>query len=280
MTDGFRCIAACAVLIFAFLCAPIGVAQDDAAKSQGGPQSPSGDASSFAPGLVIKPVGERKNVTPIPPPPPGSPAPSPDPRNLEGVWLLGSDISMQGAPPKLTPGAAAEQRRRLELSAKGTPLAGLSARCRPSAGQILNLGLDLFPAEIIQTPDKIVILNEEGRGRWQIFLNRALPKQPTPSYSGHSVGHWDGDTLVVETVGIIDQWGMTPLTRNSRITHRIRKLNGGASLEMKTTVEDSGLFTSPYQSTTESIWHPELQLLEFQCEENLEGAREGVLFEE
>lgn len=268
MTDHSRCIVACAGLFFAFAYAPIGVAQDGAVGSQGVPQGPGRDR-----GPVLRPVEERKNVTPIPPPPPGSEPPSPDPRKLEGIWLLDGEAPnlQSGPPPQLTPKAAAERAERRR------PLGG---ECRPSSGGILNIGWDLFPAEVIQTPDKIVILNEEGRGRWQIFLNRALPnKQPTPSYSGYSVGHWDDDTLVVETVGISGQLGMAPLTKNSRVTHRLRKLDGGKRLEMKTITEDPEILVTPYQTTKSSIWHPELQLLEFQCEENREGAREGVLSE-
>lgn len=281
MTDDFKCVAACAVLLFSFGYAPIGAAQDDAASSPDGPQSPSGDASFFAPGLVIKPVEERKNVTPIPPPPPGSPPPSPDPRNLEGVWLAEGDVTTDmGEPPKLTPAAVAEQRRMQAFAAKGTPLGGLSAKCRPTAGAF-NLGYDLFPAEIIQTPEKIVILNEEGRSRWQIYLNRALPKNPPSQYFGYSVGRWEGDTLVVQTLGVVEQWGMmSPIGKSTRLTHHIRKLDGGARLELKTTTEDPEFYAAPYRSTKHSAWHPELHLLEFQCEENREGALEGVVFEE
>jgi len=138
----------------------------------------------------------------------------------------------------------------------------------------IGVGADLFPAEIVQTPDEIVVLQEEGRGRWQIYLNRGHPRSLQPNFWGDSVGHWEGNTLVVDTIGFNGAADNT--TTTTHVISRLRKLNGGHNLELQTTIEDPQTYLEPAVRTTTSIWHPELQVLEFQCEENPKGAMEGL----
>lgn len=253
-----------AVLLMAM--AAVAVAQD--ATQPGGPASFAGGATRFS--------DDPKLLKPFPPPPPDAPPPSPDPRNLEGTWAAERMLDPPpgtGPMPPYTAAAAKEYQHRNEMMAKGTPVGGTAARCRPM--HAIGIGADLFPGEIVQTPEKIVILNEEGRTRWLIHLNRQHPKNLQPSFWGHSVGHWDGDTLVVDTVGFNGQFEF--LSPQARITSRIRKIDGGRRLEIKTVTEDPVNYARPFERSGISAWHPELALFEFQCEENLEGAMEGLI---
>lgn len=208
---------------------------------------------------------------------PGADASPPaDPRDLEGVWLGQSG----DAPPpwfadtaNLTDKARKAEAYSREMSAKGTPLVTLAARCRPMQAQLI--GRDLFPASVTQTEKLVVILNEEGRGRWVIQMDRKHPEDLKPSYWGDSIGHWEGDSLVVETVGFNGEEPL--LSTQARIVTRIRKIEGGRKLEIKQTTIDPVNFVNPVERIGYSLWRPDLQVLEFQCEENMEGALEGMV---
>lgn len=234
-----------------------------------------GQPAAFA-GSGTRFADDPKLLAPLPPPPPGSEPPSPDPRNFEGTWAAQRMLDPPpgaGPMPPFTPSAAKEYQHHLEMMAKGMPIGNTAARCRPM--QAIAVGADLFPAEIVQTPGQIVILNEEGRTRWQIQMNQQHPKNLQPSFWGHSVGRWEGDTLVVDTVGFNGQFDF--LSPRARIISRIRKIDGGGRLEIKTITEDPVNYAKPFERSGVSAWHPELTLLEFQCEENLEGAKEGLI---
>ena len=220
---------------------------------------------------------QPKMLTPLPPAPPDAAPPSSDPRDFEGIWLA---EPMKGRRPptlygagKLTPQALKQQQYADEMNRKGTPLVSDAGRCRPM--NAIGIGDDpLFPAEIIQSPRQVVILQEEGRGRWVIHLDRGHPRRLEPSYWGDSVGHWDGDTLVVDTLGFNGkEQGTTPSTH---VVSRLRRIGNGSQLESKISIEDPQVYLEPMTVTSVSSWHPELQILEFQCEENPEGAKEGL----
>jgi hypothetical protein len=217
----------------------------------------------------------------LPPLPAGAPPPSAEPRDFEGIWLAdGNPIAVGGPPgfgpePPYTPAAARQQQKVVEMIKQGTPPAETAAACRPST--LFRIGFDIYPAEIIQAPDKVVILGEEGRTRWQIFMNRRHPKDVQPTFFGDSVGHWEGDTLVVDTIGLNGKIGV--LSPQAHVTSKIRKINAGRKLELTIIIEDAVNYTKPYQQTITSSWRPDLEMLEYQCEENLVGAKEGVTFE-
>lgn len=213
---------------------------------------------------------------------------STDPRNLEGTWL--SEPASFGAPgpggfrmPQLPYTEKAKQKsmqamqRQRDADAQGKVLLTDAGRCRPGGG--IGIGADLFPAEVIQGTDKIVVLNEELRTRWVIHMNRDHLKNVKNAYFGDSVGHWEGDTLVVDTVGVRATEGMMGMhSENARIVSRLRKTDGGQKLELTTITHDSETYTQPFEGRKGgSYWHPGVQMLEFQCEENMEGAREGMV---
>jgi hypothetical protein len=234
---------------------------------------------SSAAGPGVRLVDDPKLLAPLPPPPPGSAEPSADPRNFEGIYLAdrlpGQPGPFNAPRAPYTSDAQLREAHRMEMLRKGTPVATLQVLCRPSPA--VALGADLFPAEVIQTAKQVVILNEEGRSVWQIFLNRGHPKHLKPTYWGDSVGHWDGNTLVVDIVGFNGKEWMQ--SKQAHVTARIRKIENGRRLEMKTITVDPENYTSPYERTTITTWHPELHMLEYECEENPVGAKEGSVVE-
>ena len=104
----------------------------------------------------------------------------------------------------------------------------------------------------LQERDRIVMvfgdINTAGVRR--LFLNRAHPKNPIPSWNGDSIGRWEGDTLLVDTIGFNDKsWlfgGMEPHTEEAHLMESIRRVANGTLLEIKITVEDQHALTSAY----------------------------------
>jgi len=96
----------------------------------------------------------------------------------------------------------------------------------------------------------VVFQNINTAGVRRIYLDSRHPKTPIPSWNGHSVGRWEGDTLIVDTVGFNDKsWlfgGMQPHTEEAHMIERIRRPGNGAFMEIAITVEDREALTSAY----------------------------------
>ena len=129
------------------------------------------------------------------------------------------------------------------------------------------------PRKMIQTPRLLVIIYEANHGLRQIFMDgRQLPKLEDiePWYYGYSIGRWEGDTLVVETMGFTDlQWldvRGSPLTTGAKVTERFRRPNYG-SLEIDITVDDPKAYTKPWTVRVNQRIMLDTELIEFICEE-------------
>jgi hypothetical protein len=131
------------------------------------------------------------------------------------------------------------------------------------------------PRKIVQTPELIVIMYEGNQGLRQIFMDgRDLPKVDEnlqPWWYGYSVGRWEGDTLVVESVGFVNDGWLdvfgSPLTTQGKLIERWRRPDYG-HLEIDVTVDDPTAYTRPF---TVRVGHQILldeQLIEFICNEN------------
>jgi hypothetical protein len=129
------------------------------------------------------------------------------------------------------------------------------------------------PRKIIQTPKLLVLLYEANDGRREIFLDgRPLPTGDLqPWWYGYSVGRWEGDTLVVESVGFKDQTWIdehgTAASDTLKLTERFRRVNFG-TLEIQVTVDDLKTFTQPFTFTLQQRLMPDTELIEFVCGEN------------
>ena len=162
---------------------------------------------------------------------------------------------------------AAEVVRKTRLA--GRPNDPLS-RCFPPG----MVRLETFPLfrKMIQIPGLLVILSEHNASYRQIFTDgRPLPADPNPSWNGYSSAKWDGDTLVVETVGFRDGlWldtGGSPLTDAAKVTEKFRRLNYG-TMEIDLTVDDAKAYTKPWSIKVKQILAPDTELLDYICLEN------------
>jgi hypothetical protein len=136
-----------------------------------------------------------------------------------------------------------------------------------------------FYRQLIQLPQKIVILNEYNTTYRQIFTDgRPLPVDPVATVNGYSVGAWEGDTFVVRTTGIRDGTWLdnigSPLTAEGKIIERFRRLSVG-KLDIELTVDDPKAYTTPWTVTLHQELMPDTELLDAVCAEHeLDGLRE------
>ena len=221
-------------------------------------------------------------------PPAGTPSPSRSQQSGDGADQLG--ISAGGpprdpnAPPRATffdiganipgglpfrPWAKALREQRMADNQKDNP----DANCLPMG--YMQLHGHPQPRKIVQTPKLIVIMYEGNSGLRQIFLDgRPLPEvneDLQPWWYGYSVGHWDGDTLVVESVGFIDDGWLdvygSPLTSQGKLIERWRRTDYG-HLEIDITVDDPKAYTAPFTVRVSQQILLDQELIEFVCNEN------------
>jgi hypothetical protein len=139
------------------------------------------------------------------------------------------------------------------------------ARCIPQ----LDLGAGaLYPNQFIQTPQVVVILVESRHVYRLIPLNEKHPDDPDPSYLGDSVGHWEGDTLVVDVIGFKEQMAGSEIHSDQwHIVERFRRADYN-TINYQATLEDPKALTRPWRITSKYMLRPSTRLQEHVCEEN------------
>jgi hypothetical protein len=206
-----------------------------------------GAAALLAAGLVSAVGGRAESGGPLPRTPEGRP-------DLTGIWAAKSDPKSQK--PVLTPAGAAA----LEKTRESTP-----AHCLPGS-PLIGAGIYKF----VQTPALLIVIFKDLIGYRQIFLDgRSHPKDADPSWLGHSIGHWEGDTLVVDTAGLNDRSRLQiyPHTESLHLIERYRRRDR-AHLEVLTQIEDPETFARSWKTETELSLAPDQEVLEYVCEEN------------
>jgi hypothetical protein len=164
----------------------------------------------------------------------------------------------------LRPEAAAILRQRMT---SGEQFQG--AYCLPVS---VPAAMSVLVFKMIQAPDVIVVIPGSGDPPRQIYTDgRSLPKEPEPSWMGHSVGKWEDDTLVVETVGIntrawLDGIGH-PRSDAMRITERYRRRDVG-HMDLEISFDDPKYYTRPFGYKTALTLVPDTDVLEYVCNEN------------
>ena len=193
--------------------------------------------------------------------------------DLTGIWqpngvkyLINIAADLKPADVPMQPWAADLYKQRVATNGKDDP----DARCLPSSMPRKD-GVS-SPYKVLQTPDEIVFLYESRTTFRQVFLDgRPLPKDPQPAWDGYSVGHWDGDTLVVETAGFNDlSWldsNGHPHTDALRLTERFHRKDFG-HLEIGITIDDPKAYTKPWTVTEVVNFLPDSELIEYICNEN------------
>jgi hypothetical protein len=174
-------------------------------------------------------------------------------------------------PPKespLRPAGADLMRRRGEESDPGRV-------CR-DVGGIPLVDLLSEPIKIVQSPRMTVVLYEVGNTHRQIYTDgRTLPKEfDFPAFLGYSAGHWEGDTLVVETAGFNDKTSLDlmghPHSEALRITERYRRRDFG-HLDVETTFDDPVMYTRPFTIKVPHDLLADGDIFESFCENEKDG---------
>jgi hypothetical protein len=127
-----------------------------------------------------------------------------------------------------------------------------------------------YPIQIVQTPDLVVILYEAG----ELFRviptdGRSHPKDLDPTWMGNSVGHWDGDTLVIDVTGVNDKVSVGDY-RHTTAYHVIERFHRTSydTLKYEATIDDPNVFAAPWTEAATFTLHPEWQIQEYICDEN------------
>jgi hypothetical protein len=139
--------------------------------------------------------------------------------------------------------------------------------------------------QVLQQPAEITFIYYEDHEVRHVRMNQPHPDNVTPSWYGDSVGHFEGDTLVIDTVGLapqaVLQTGVTH-SKNEHIVERYR-LSEPNMLEVKTTIEDPGVLAKPWETNARYLRHPEYSLAEYICEQNnrnsFENGKAGINLE-
>jgi hypothetical protein len=194
--------------------------------------------------------------------------------DLSGFWMpaqsvkyllnLASDMKIDEIP--LQPWARQVYQERIDTNGKDHP----GVRCLPSGIPEKNNIPDGL--KVVQTPDLLVFLYESRTIYRQVFLDgRPLPKNAQPTWMGYSIGHWEGDTLVIETIGQngktwLDMKGL-PGTESLKVTERYSRPNIG-TMKIDVTIDDPKAYTKPWNVTLTWRLEPDTDLIESICEEN------------
>lgn len=195
---------------------------------------------------------------------PSGPAPrTPDGQpDFSGVWQ--APITTESDEPELLPVAQQILNERFANNSLDSP----AVRCMPDA--ILRL-TPIF--KILQTPGVLLLLIEaETPGYYQVFLDgRGHPRELNPAWYGHSTGRWDGDALVVDSVGFNDRRWLTvfgtPISGKLHITERFRRPNLG-QLHIETTIDDPDIYPRTWTMKRVAELAPNEEIMESICNEN------------
>ena len=193
-----------------------------------------------------------------------------------GVWepyrMARPNNEKPPTPPKLTPAYAAKYAAYQEKNrtTPGINFVSNVANCVPAG--LPGSMLQPYPIEFLFTPGRVTIAIETYSVVRRIYTDGSpLPAEPDPSYQGSSIGHWDGDTLVVETNGILPETapinGILGHSDKMRVTERLH-LSEPDVLEVVTTVDDPTVFVEPYTFTTHYQRHRDWKIMEYVCAQN------------
>jgi hypothetical protein len=200
--------------------------------------------------------------------------------DITGSWERARDASIPpAAQPSLKPQYQKEMQAKnqaaREASANGTPLADRATMCLPE-GMPAMMGAT-FPLEILQSKGQVTIIEEAFTQVRRILLDQ--PQKPIdevePGFYGRSVGKWEGNTLVVDTVGVRENvvFQNAPHSADMRIKERI-SLGANGILRDEITIEDPATLDKPWTVTFGYRRIPNYTLLEYVCEDNREFADE------
>jgi hypothetical protein len=197
--------------------------------------------------------------------------------DFEGVWQVERGYNVQsgtkpsdGSPIPFLPWSKTLYDASVVANAAGDPWPPNNQRCLV-AGVVRALKGN-FPFAIMQTEKQVVFLFEED-GRVNQFPFRAEHKKALrPTWYGDPIARWDGDTLVIDTIGYNEKTPFIPTTWHTSTLHtvdRVRLINGGKELEFRELIDDPAAFTKPWEvRLVFARMPPTYKLRDYRCIEN------------
>jgi hypothetical protein len=192
--------------------------------------------------------------------------------DLSGIWETSPGYTgniardLKNGEVQFQPWAETLYKHRVETMSREDP----QARCVLSG--VPRENVVPYPFKIFNTNGEIVILYEALHSYRQIFMDgRPLPKNPNPTWMGYSIGHWEGDTLVVESSGFVDNNWLDnnghPGTEALHLTERFRRRDFG-HIDAAITVDDPKAYKKPWTVNLKFNLNPDTELIEYVCDEN------------
>jgi hypothetical protein len=199
-------------------------------------------------------------------------AATPDNPGQQFVWLDAAGKPLKGPLP-LTPWGEAKRKANHPIGPATTAADSDDPdfKCFPSG--VPRIYLFLYPMEIVHTPGRVLMLFEYGHNIRQIFTDgRGHAQDENPTWMGDSVGKWEADTLVVDTVnqslGTWFGYGGQPHSEQLQVTERISRPDHD-SLMIDITMNDPKAYSAPLHTRKKYVLKPDWNIKEFVCEDNL-----------
>ncbi len=228
---------------------------------------------------------------------PTAPGKTGDYSSLLGVWI-GAGLANTAwhntnwtLTPEFTEWGAAESRR------MGDPQVSIDSYCEPGGPATQMAGNGLFPMQIATSPGELIIMSEGGPVPRHVFIDgRPHPDFVELGWMGHSIGHWEGDVLVIDTIGLkahkkplngfaanaviplpTDKGPRLPITEQLHVIERVRLVGNGEFLENEITLIDPKAYKKPLVGKFYSQRRPDLTLLDLYCAETTRPHDEGYV---
>jgi hypothetical protein len=221
-------------------------------------------AAGAGPGIPVAAAAPGPPPTAGTTPAPAVPGPAAPAQVPSGAVFGNIGAQIPGGAP-YQPWAAELVKQRMADNSKDNP----DAHCLPMG--VMQMTSHPFPRKIIQTPTEVLIIYEaSGTTVREVFLDgRPLPPSDAqPWWNGYSIGRWEGDTLVVETAGFLDDGWLdvrgSPLTSAGKLIERYRRPTYG-TLEIEVTIDDPKAYTKPFTAKVTNRLRIDSQLIEFVC---------------
>lgn len=188
-----------------------------------------------------------------------------NPKDLTGIWFQTSGGKFGKYP--FTPEYEAIAEKRRQAMAAGNPYQPAGGSCLPR-GLVGMLTTGAYPLEIFQTPREVAV-NKENGGMHRIWLNRKhqAPEDLTPLFFGDSVGHWEGNVLVVDSTSLGATDNIDGQNPHSDAMHVVEKFQrtGPAALQVEVIVDDAKALTKPVSTIAYFKLDPTYEMQEYYC---------------
>ena len=191
--------------------------------------------------------------------------------DLSGIWEA-DKYYLNSSPPELKPEDIVLTQSGELLWQRQREARGAGIRCLPMSLPAMS-GIPGFPFKVLHSTGVVMLLYESFGGYRQVFTDgRQLPENPNPTWMGYSLGKWEGDSLVVDTIGFNDGvalglGGGHPRSEALHIREQFRRQDFG-HMEIRFTIDDPTVYTKPWSFSESVHLLPDTELLEYVCTEN------------